>query len=63
VAVVAYSSPYVLVHPDLRYRYPISALLIFCALDGSFRLFWYLRARPEVQTASHFHPGFRGKST
>ena len=45
MAVVAYSLPYVLVHPDLRYRYPISTLLIFCALDGSFRLSTYLRAR------------------
>ena len=47
MAVVAYSLPYVLVHPDLRYRYPISTLLIFCALDGSFRLFTSLRARHD----------------
>jgi hypothetical protein len=45
VAVVACSLPYVLVQPILRYRYLISTLLIFCALDGSFRLFTYLRAR------------------
>jgi hypothetical protein len=44
VAILAYSAPYVLTHPDLRYRYPISTLLIFCALDGFFRLFAYLRA-------------------
>ena len=62
VAVVAYALPYVLVHPDLRYRYPISTLLIFCALDGSFRLFTYLRARLDVQNRGHFHAGFRGKS-
>ena len=47
MAVVGYSLPYVLVHPDLRYRYPISTLLIFCALDGSFRLFTSLRARHD----------------
>jgi hypothetical protein len=42
-AILAYSAPYVLTHPDLRYRYPISTLLLFCALDGAFRLFSYLR--------------------
>jgi hypothetical protein len=26
---MAYSLPYVLTQPDLRYRYPISTLLIF----------------------------------
>ncbi|HEX9169028.1 MAG TPA: hypothetical protein VF886_08905 [Roseiarcus sp.] len=45
VAVVGYSLVYVLVYPGLRYRYPISTLLIFCAFDGSVRLFAYLRAR------------------
>jgi hypothetical protein len=44
VAVMAYSLPYVLVQPDLRYRYPISTLLIFCALDGLFRFLTYFRA-------------------
>ena len=44
-AVVAYSLPYVLAWPDLRYRYPIGTLLIFCALDGCFRAFDYLRRR------------------
>jgi hypothetical protein len=46
-AIMAYSLPYVLTHTDLRYRYPISTLLIFCALDGAFRLFIYLRARRD----------------
>jgi hypothetical protein len=46
-AIVAYSVPYVLTQPDLRYRYPISTLLIFCAFDGSFRLLSYLRARHD----------------
>jgi hypothetical protein len=52
VAILACSLPYVLTHPDLRYRYPISTLLIFCALDGSFRLFTYLRARRDIPNAS-----------
>ena len=47
VAIVAFPLPYVLTHTDLRYRYPISTLLIFCALDGSFRLFIYMRARRD----------------
>jgi hypothetical protein len=51
VAVMAFSLPYVLTHTDLRYRYPISTLLIFCALDGSFRLFTYLRARRDIPNA------------
>jgi hypothetical protein len=46
-AIMAYSLPYVLTQPDLRYRYPISTLLIFCALDGAFRLFAYLRGRGD----------------
>jgi hypothetical protein len=46
-AILAYSLPYVLTQPDLRYRYPISTLLIFCALDGSCRLFIYLRGRRD----------------
>jgi hypothetical protein len=46
-AILAYSLPYVLTQPDLRYRYPISTLLIFCALDGAFRLFAYLRGRRD----------------
>jgi hypothetical protein len=58
VAIVAFSLPYVLTQTDLRYRYPISTLLIFCALDGSFRLFAYLR------TARHSfgEPAFIGRS-
>ena len=47
VAIVTFPLPYVLTHTDLRYRYPISTLLIFCALDGSFRLFIYMRARRD----------------
>ena len=37
VAVLACSLPYIFVQPVLRYRYMISTLLIFCALDGAFR--------------------------
>ena len=55
VAVMAFSLPYVLTHTDLRYRYPISTLLIFCALDGSFRLFTYLRARRDIPNADLCH--------
>jgi hypothetical protein len=51
-AIIAYSLPYVLTHTDLRYRYPISTLLIFCALDGSFRLFIYLRARRDNRSSA-----------
>jgi hypothetical protein len=43
--ILAYSLPYVVTSPDLRYRYPISTLLIFCALDGCFRLLTYLHVR------------------
>jgi hypothetical protein len=38
VAVLGCSLPYILVQPTLRYRYMISTLLIFFALDGAFRL-------------------------
>jgi hypothetical protein len=44
VAVLACSLPYIFVQPVLRYRYMISTLLIFCALDGAFRLIAYIRA-------------------
>jgi hypothetical protein len=44
IAVLGCSLPYILVQPMLRYRYMISTILIFCALDGAFRLFAYLRA-------------------
>jgi hypothetical protein len=44
VAVLACSLPYILVQPVLRYRYMISTVLIFCALDGAFRLIAYIRA-------------------
>jgi hypothetical protein len=54
VAILAYSAPYVLVHPDLRHRYSISTLLIFCALDGSFRLFAYC-ARSDIPDADLRH--------
>jgi hypothetical protein len=55
VAVLACSLPYIVVQPTLRYRYPISTLLIFCALDGSFRLFTYLRARRDIPNADLCH--------
>jgi hypothetical protein len=44
VAVLGCSPPYILVEPMLRYRYMISTLLIFCALDGAFRLVAWVRA-------------------
>jgi hypothetical protein len=49
---MAYSLPYVLTQPDLRYRDAISTLLIFCALDGAFRLFTYLRDRREPRLSA-----------
>ena len=52
-AVLAYSLPYAITHPDLRYRYPISTLLIFCAFDGFFRLIAYLRTRRGAQSHGH----------
>jgi hypothetical protein len=45
VAVLGCSLPYIVVEPMLRYRYMISTLLIFCALDGAFRLIAWVRAR------------------
>jgi len=47
VAVLTCSLPYILVQPTLRYRYMISTLLIFCALDGAFRLLAYIRANVQ----------------
>jgi hypothetical protein len=44
VAILGCSLPYILVQPTLRYRYMISTLLIFCALDGAFRLIAHIRA-------------------
>ncbi|HXE24074.1 MAG TPA: hypothetical protein VN637_04230, partial [Roseiarcus sp.] len=43
VAVLGCSLPYVVVQPTLRYRYMISSILIFCALDGAFRLIAHIR--------------------
>jgi hypothetical protein len=44
VAVLGCSLPFIVVQPLLRYRYMISTLLIFCALDGAFRLIAHIRA-------------------
>ncbi len=44
VAVLACSLPYIVVQPTLRYRYTVSTLLIFCALDGAFRCIAHIRA-------------------
>jgi hypothetical protein len=44
VAVLGCSLIYILVQPVLRYRYMISTVLIFCALDGAFRLIAHIRA-------------------
>ncbi len=51
LAILGCSAPYIVVQPILRYRYMISALLIFCALDGAFRLNAYIRTnlRPELR--------------
>ncbi len=51
LAILGCSAPYIVVQPTLRYRYMISALLIFCALDGAFRLNAYIRTnlRPELR--------------
>jgi hypothetical protein len=43
-AVLGCSLIYILVQPVLRYRYMISTVLIFCALDGAFRLIAHIRA-------------------
>lgn len=43
VAVLGCSLPYIVVQPMLRYRYMISTLLIFFALDGAFRLIAHIR--------------------
>ena len=43
VAVLGCSLPYIVVQPTLRYRYMISSILIFCALDGAFRLIAHIR--------------------
>ena len=56
VAVLGCALPYMLVQPIPRYRYMISTILLFCALDGAFRLIAHIRenvrgkaawARPE----------------
>ena len=49
VAILGCSAPYILVQPILRYRYMISALLIFCALDGAFRFAGHIRANLEPE--------------
>ena len=51
VAVLACSLPYVLVQPTLRYRYTVSSLLIFCALDGAFRGLAYIRGNVPSRAA------------
>jgi hypothetical protein len=43
VAVLSCALPYIVVQPLLRYRYMISTLLIFCVLDGAFRLIAHVR--------------------
>jgi hypothetical protein len=44
VAVLGSSLIYTLVQPTLRYRYMVSTILIFFALDGAFRLIAHIRA-------------------
>ena len=43
IVALAASLPYIVVQPTLRYRYLVSSLLIFAALDGTARLTNYLR--------------------
>jgi hypothetical protein len=62
VAVLGCSLPYVAVQAaSLRYRYMISTLLIFCALDGAFRLiahrhFWGGSNSRQLQSSSCERP-------
>jgi hypothetical protein len=64
VAVLGCSLPYIMVQPILRYRYMISTLLIFCALDGAFRLFAYLRRqRHPGRSAQRLATMFRSFET
>ncbi|HEY1782601.1 MAG TPA: hypothetical protein VGG79_19580 [Roseiarcus sp.] len=57
VAILGCSAPYIVVQPILRYRYMISALLIFCALDGAFRLAAHMRANLELGRRQRSAPG------
>lgn len=50
VAVLGCSLIYIVVQPVLRYRYMISTVLIFCALDGAFRLIAHIRANISGQS-------------
>ena len=51
VAILGCSLPYMLVQPIPRYRYMISTILIFCALDGAFRLIAHIRANVPGKAA------------
>jgi hypothetical protein len=55
-AVLGCSLIYIVVQPTLRYRYMISTLLIFCALDGAFRLIAHIRANVPGK-AEQVRPG------
>ena len=57
VAILGCSAPYIVVQPTLRYRYMISALLIFCALDGAFRLTAQMRANLRPERRGKQRPG------
>ena len=57
VAVLGCSLPYILVQPTLRYRYMISTLLIFCALDGAFQLAARLRVNAKPEMRGRQRPG------
>ena len=48
VALLGCSLPYIVVQPILRYRYMISTVLIFCALDGAFRFIAHIRANDRL---------------
>ncbi|OAN67158.1 hypothetical protein [Sphingomonas sp. TDK1] len=52
LALVLPALPYLITQPILRYRYLISTLLIFMAVDALVRLWFYLRARSAAAPAT-----------
>ena len=54
IAVLGCSLIYILVQPIPRYRYMISTILIFCALDGAFRLLAHIRAMFRARRSGAF---------
>lgn len=56
IATLACSAPYILVQPTLRYRYLVSSLLIFLALDGLGRLAVRYRQHAVIMAARKVAP-------